>query len=814
MQQFAEGTRRRSKRTGAVQVYQGGQWVSQGGAPAMPAVIEGPPRLPPPQTETDAARDTVGLERDRIGLEKDRLEVEKLRAGTEAEKVGVEQSKAGGFYGRAIKANEIYQGLGVGAPTLGREVAKTVAPGLVNQFTGAARQQAEAAQEDFVKATLRYESGAAIPPEEISSQVRTYFPVAGDTPETIKLKAQLRQNAIEALKMGAGSAAAQADKSIEGSNRETASVATGETRIENNPALGGVNERIGQMLTQGADDTTILRFLKSEGAEDRALLDVKRQLVEYRKFKAQAEKEGKQVGLPTIDLERQEMPNSTWNQISASPVGAAGMAAANTITGNHLDNIIGAAGGDAELANLGMAQVREQNPLSSLAGDIVGGVGLYGGGRAALGAMGRTAAPATGTFAGRAIAGDAAMGGYIASGSDGTNMLSAPNALLGAAAGAGGGVAGRGAINTAGRALSPSGGALAPAYAEGVRPTIGQRMGGMGNRAEQAFASIPAVGGIQRSARNRAVEDWQAGAFNQALREIGTQLPKGTKSGTAAHAYLQNQFNAAYNRARSGLTFRQDPDFVNDFRAIATEVASLSDQAQRRFASVVKMGENKLRGRGGVLAGDDYKTLVSTIEKRMRAIRKSPNGDYELADVLEDLTLALDQGARRHSAPDAVAALDAADRGYVKAVLIEEAGRKAGGGEIGEFTGKQLESAIRSNSGLRSRRALRGDAPMQDYAAAGVRLGDNMPDSGTPERLMYGGATAGAVGGMAHLIDPIMASPWIANTLMNLPGGKQAVNALISPNRKALDPARRHLLKRAHYGGLLSAPSSQNAVNP
>lgn len=569
------------------------------------------------------------------------------------------------------------------------------------------------------------------------------------------------------------------------------------------PALAGLNAQINQMMKSGAGARDFLGMLKEKGIPPAEVMPSVMRAIQWRKQNPTFQ------GDYSVDVEtklqKQGGMDRTMADLAFSPGGAAAVAAGNIVTGNRLDNLVP----NGEQANLGMSALREAYPGASFTGDMLGSASLFAGARAALAAAGRTGAPATGTFSPGAIGGDMAMGAHIASGADGTQMFSPEQAAMGALMGGLGGMAGRGVINTTSRAISPSGGKLAPAYAEGVKPTMGQRMGGVVNRAEQAFASVPLVGGVQRSARNNAIEDWQAGAFNQSLREIGTQLPKGVKSGTQAHAYMQGQFNAAYNKARSGLTFRQDPEFVNDFRAIATEVASLAPDAQKRFASIVAMGENKLRARGGVLAGDDYKTLASTIEKRIRSIRKSPNGDYELADVLEELTIAMDSGARRHSTPEAVAAIDAADRGYVMAVLIEEAGRKPGG-DVGEFTGKQLESAMRGDSGLRSRRLLRGDMPMQDYAAAGVRLGNTVADSGTAERM----ATMGGMGALAHFIDPVLLTPWAANTLANIPGGKQALNVLISPNRKGLDPARRALLKRAHLGGLLAAPATQAAVGP
>lgn len=641
---------------------------------------------------------------------------------------------------------------------------------------------------------------------EIRARFGPLLPSATDSDENIRLKLQgLRKLADDQER---AISAQLPQREISGGNREQVEVATGETRFERDPRMAGLNEQVARMVAEGAAPGKVAKFLKEKGASPQAQMDVMRQVHDYRKFKERMEKRGKKVGLPTIDLERREVPNSTWNKISASPAGAALMAAGNTITGNHLDNLAGLTGSDPELANIGMAQVRQNNPGASLAGDLAGGLGLYGAGAKALGTLG-VRGIGGGAFSRSALAGDAAMGGYIGSGANGTEGFSAQGALTGAAAGMAGGALGRGTINTIGRTVSPSGGALAPAYAEGVRPTIGQRMGGVVDRAEQAFTSMPLVGGIQRSARNRAIEDWQAGAFNQALREIGTQLPKGVKSGTGAHAFMQDQFNAAYTKARSGMTFRQDPQFIDDFRGIATEVASLSDGAQKRFAVFVRQAENKMKARGGVLNGNDFKTLSSTLDKRIRKIRSSPSGDYELADSLEELSIAMDNAARRHSSPEAVAALDAADRGYVMSVLIENAGRKPGG-EIGEFSGKQLESAILGNSGLRSRQALRGEAPLQDYAAAGARLGQSVPDSGTPERL----AALGGAGALAHFIDPMMLSPWAANTLMNLPGGRQALNALIAPNRKVLDPARRQILKRAHYGGLLAAPAAQNMAAP
>lgn len=656
---------------------------------------------------------------------------------------------------------------------------------------------------------------------EMRARFGPLIPNASDSDENIRLKldrlrkmAADQRTAVDA-QLGVESDARKEDRRAEppppvgeqiyeGGAPQAMELNDGGPQTVDDPVLAGVNANINSMLKSGRPIREIAQYLESVGIPQRAVN--LQEIARWRKANPGYK------GDWTVNVDDKMVPMSGFRSaiadVANSPVAAGVVASANTLTGNHLDNIIEAGGGNGELANIGMDALRAQNPKASFAGDIVGGVGLLAGGRGLLNLAGRGAPAATGTFAPRAIAGDAAMGAYVGSGADGTNAFSPSSALIGAASGAAGGVAGRGVINTTARALSPTGGQLAPAYAEGVQPTMGQRMGGVVDRAEQAFSSIPMVGGIQRSARNNAVEQWQAGAYNQALREIGTQLPKGVRTGTAAAAYLQRSFNKAYDEARSGLTFRQDDAFNADFsELVKNEVATLGSDGQRIFKSFVDRGSNLIKARGGTLSGQDYKNLVSRIEAKVRGLRKSPSGDTELADALEGLSIALDKGARRHSPAESIAKLDAADRGYVSAVLIEQAGAKPGS-DFGEFTGKQLESAIRANSGRRSRQALRGEAPLQNYAAAGVRLGNNVPDSGTLERLM----AAGGVAGVANFIDPVALTPWLANTLANLPGGRQAVNMMIAPNRKALDPARRRLMERAYLGGLLAAPTAQAAT--
>ena len=66
------------------------------------------------------------------------------------------------------------------------------------------RQKYNQAQEDFIIAQLRRESGAAISPDEFTKAQRQYFPAPGDSQDVINQKAATRRAAVEAMGREAG----------------------------------------------------------------------------------------------------------------------------------------------------------------------------------------------------------------------------------------------------------------------------------------------------------------------------------------------------------------------------------------------------------------------------------------------------------------------------------------------------------------------------------------------------------------------------------------------------------------------------------
>lgn len=80
------------------------------------------------------------------------------------------------------------------------------APGLTNFVMSPEQQVTRQKHEDWVRAKLRKESGAVIGDEEMAREIRTYIPVAGDSPAVLAAKAQARAQAREQLKSSAGRA--------------------------------------------------------------------------------------------------------------------------------------------------------------------------------------------------------------------------------------------------------------------------------------------------------------------------------------------------------------------------------------------------------------------------------------------------------------------------------------------------------------------------------------------------------------------------------------------------------------------------------
>lgn len=193
--------------------------------PQQPTQQQVPGRIygaPDPSAGIDLQRDRVALERERDQLARDRE-----RAAREQQEftdqqrqldasggfdVAVEQGRAGSFFLRAQRANESYGSAGLDPDSLVGRFANDVVPNLTAQFSSDKRNAVRGIERDFIAAVLRYESGAAIPPEEFESARQIYFPSPNAGKLEVEAKRRARETAIQGLQIGAGPAAARAEQ--------------------------------------------------------------------------------------------------------------------------------------------------------------------------------------------------------------------------------------------------------------------------------------------------------------------------------------------------------------------------------------------------------------------------------------------------------------------------------------------------------------------------------------------------------------------------------------------------------------------------
>jgi predicted flap endonuclease-1-like 5' DNA nuclease len=120
------------------------------------------------------------------------------------------QSNAAGFAQRMELAESILGRLPAGSqPGAGTRIAEAVpfvGGALARSGQSADTQMYDQAAQDWIRAKLRKESGAAIGADEMKQEYATYFPMVGDTPEKIAQKAEARRVVTLGMGKSAGKA--------------------------------------------------------------------------------------------------------------------------------------------------------------------------------------------------------------------------------------------------------------------------------------------------------------------------------------------------------------------------------------------------------------------------------------------------------------------------------------------------------------------------------------------------------------------------------------------------------------------------------
>lgn len=519
------------------------------------------------------------------------------------------------------------------------------------------------------------------------------------------------------------------------------------TETVQNPALAGLNSRIDQFVRSNEPVGTVARTLREMGIDNAGIVDITNQ---YRRLQTWRRQHPEYQGPFRVDLEKVERQLDPLAAAAArtanSPLGAYGMAAGQAVTGNRLDEAAGFMGGNAEQARAGMAGVRENNPLSSLMGDISGqGLAMAGGQAAARAAMTRAPGvisaamnPFTRTAGRQALAGDAAYGAYAGSGDD--------NLLLGTAANMAGGAAGSAAMRGAGRVV---GGARDLAVREltdrGVPLTLGQiaGQGGLPGRmlrsVEQRAAGMPVIGDMIGGQYRQGLEAGVQQAHQEVLNQIGERA--GPLVGEEAMDATSAQVSAAFRQATQGVNLRRDRQFNAQFRsaimagrrrAIPPEQRTIVDAAMTQIGELFENNN---------MSGQNLQAALQILGEARSAVAGQPLSRASLAS-LRQAEQAIVNMTRRQS-PDTMPALNRARQAYRRLAVVRDATRSARNDANGVFTPAQLNTADVTNTTNYGGRNASASTRRPFYElgnAARQVLPNRIPDSGTAGRAALGGA--------------------------------------------------------------------------
>lgn len=181
------------------------------GAETMPAQYPGPGYIQQMQMGTLTAAEQLAQQWKQKEYQQKEREIGAKAATAKAKsgKMTPTQAKQRGLYEQGVKAEEQYNAAISGKGWDRYDPSSNFnwidkndwAPKLLKSKESI---RAESAQDRWVEAFLRDASGAAIPPSERGAYAKDFFPVAGDSEQIVKDKAEARRVKMESAKRAAG----------------------------------------------------------------------------------------------------------------------------------------------------------------------------------------------------------------------------------------------------------------------------------------------------------------------------------------------------------------------------------------------------------------------------------------------------------------------------------------------------------------------------------------------------------------------------------------------------------------------------------
>lgn len=519
-------------------------------------------------------------------------------------------------------------------------------------------------------------------------------------------------------------------------------------------------------------------------------------------------------------------------RLAASPLVAGGVAATRGATAGLSDVAARALGGPELDANL--QAISATNPTADLLGNIAGGAGgmLLGGGvlnRAlAAGAKGGLARNAAAYLARRPLLadalGNAAYGGVYGASENSDNPLG--GAVLGTITGAGAGTAGNLATRGLGAAVQ---GVADPAVqrlrAAGIPLTVGEVLGGGAKKAEEAYQSLPILGG---QVRNRYLEGRKAlnlEALNQAAAPVGGNVYATGQEGINALTGIKNRAYSVLDNA----SITGTPELASDIAAAIGAAGRLprtgENPALTALTGLENYVTNPLIENAGTISGRNFQEGYRGLSRLMA--RKAPaNADYgfEIGQALGKGQDALANALEAQN-PGAYQAFLNANRANRNLNVLADASRGAQNQPGQLFTPAQLGAAATNNARTYSGKiaAAGGTRPFNQLIKdAQAVMSSTLPDSGTPFRAAVlsglgafgGGGGLGYLGGGGEGAAAGSLAPLAILSLLGTRGGQKALTGILANRPVAVRLAGKTIRQNPQFGARILAAAGIPLLPP
>jgi hypothetical protein len=325
----------------------------------------------------------------------------------------------------------------------------------------------------------------------------------------------------------------------------------------------------------------------------------------------------------------------------------------------------------------------------------------------------------------------------------------------------------------------------------GITLTPGQIMGGVAKRTEDKLTSVPFLGDAIISARKKGYQEFNRAAYARALEPAGLKAAKDTPVGPEGIAMVKGQLSDKYEQLLPKLGFKADEEFglkMDNLQKMADQ--GLEPKEREAFNQILRDKVISKMTPDGLMNGRQFKDVESSLGQLIRDYSRDGRIEKQaVKDALKQVRQELRDGLIR-SNPEYGPELSGINKAWANFKTVNKAGQRLGDKTEG-FTPADYAAAVRGgDTSVDNGRYAAGQAFNQDLSNAAVHvLPNKYPDSGTPGRLLL----MGAAGGGAHLLGaashPFALGGAALSTLPYLPGGRQAMQALMTKGMGWREPA-------------------------